>query len=109
MKNIFFTPFQSCKTIAILIAIGFLFGVHSSEAQTFPMPGFTLPNGKTIYITYEADVNANACPNGTIPLNITNQSNVSGSNFMTVQTDDPDIMGASNPTLTPFGALTIGN
>ncbi len=83
----------------------------SVQAQTFPTPGFTLPAGKTIVITYEVDVNANACPTGTIPsaLNISNQSNVSGSNFATVQTDDPDIAGASNPTLTPFSTLTLGN
>ena len=81
------------------------------QAQTFPTPGFTLPAGKTICITYEVDVNANACPNGGFSsnTNLSNQSNVSGSNFTTVQTDDPDIAGASNPTLTPFSTLSIGD
>ena len=81
---------------------------YQLTAQTFPSPGFTLPNGKTIVITYEVDVNANACPTGTVPgIKISNQSNVSGSNFSTVLTDDPDIVRTSNPTLTPFGALTL--
>ena len=94
----------------ILILSLVALGQYKLTAQTFPSPGFTLPNGKTIIITYEVDVNANACPTGTVPgINISNQSNVSGSNFATVQTDDPDIGGASNPTLTPFGALTLGN
>jgi hypothetical protein len=83
---------------------------YQLTAQTFPSSGFTLPNGKTIVITYEVDVNANACPTGTVPgASISNQSNVSGSNFSTVLTDDPDIAGSSNPTLTAFSALTIGN
>ncbi|MCY7350278.1 MAG: T9SS type A sorting domain-containing protein [Cytophagaceae bacterium] len=85
--------------------------IVSLQAQTFPTPtGFTLPAGKTIVITYEVDVNANACPAGsTAVANLSNQSNVSGSNFATVQTDDPDLAGASNPTLTPFAVLTLGN
>ncbi|MFN8346830.1 MAG: Calx-beta domain-containing protein [Spirosomataceae bacterium] len=72
-------------------------------AQSFPTPtGFILPPGKTITITYEVDVNTNACPVGTVPAssNITNQSNVSGSNFAPVSTSS---------TTTPFGALTLGN
>jgi hypothetical protein len=30
------------------------------QAQTFPVPGLSLPNGKTVVITYEVDVNAEA-------------------------------------------------
>ena len=69
----------------ILILSLVALGQYKLTAQTFPSPGFTLPNGKTIIITYEVDVNANACPTGTVPgINISNQSNVSGSNFATV-------------------------
>ena len=94
-------------TLLSILCIG---SVQTLNAQSFPSPGFTLPPGKSIIITYEVDVNANACPTGTVPgVNISNQSNVSGSNFATVQTDDPDIVGMSNPTLTAFSALTIGN
>jgi hypothetical protein len=82
----------------------------SANAQTFPAPGFTLPPGKSIVITYEADVNANACPNNTVPVaKLSNQSNVTGSNFATVQTDDPDIAGASDATLTPSANISVGN
>ncbi|MBK9982119.1 MAG: hypothetical protein IPP15_06780 [Saprospiraceae bacterium] len=106
MENIFNTLSQMVSIIGLLLICNF-----KLAAQTFPTPtGFTLPNGKTIVITYDVDVNAGACPTGTLPLaNISNQSNVSGSNFATVQTDDPAFGGASDPTLTPFGALTIGN
>lgn len=105
MKKIL-KPLCSACIIVFLIMPGYT----CLKAQTFPTPGLTLPPGKSIIITYEVDVNANACPDGTVPgANISNQSNVSGSNFATVQTDDPDIAGASNPTLTAFSALTIGN
>ena len=79
-------------------------------AQTYPTPGFTLPAGKTIVITYDVDVNANACPAGTVPpANISNQASVSGSNFTTKLTDDPAFPGATDPTLTPFSSLSLGN
>jgi hypothetical protein len=81
-------------------------------AQTvFPNAnGFILPPGKSAYLTYDVDVNANACPVGTVPpANLTNQASVSGSNFPTVLTDDPDVPGGTNPTVTPFGASTVGN
>ncbi len=87
-----------------MIALALLcFGAVSLQAQTFPTPtGFTLPAGKSIIITYDVDVNAGACPTGTVPgtTNITNQSNVSGTNFATVQTTS---------TTTPFSVLSLGN
>jgi len=86
-----------------------LLSATALQAQTFNIG--TLPAGKTIVITYEVDVNANACPTGTLPpANLSNQSNVSGSNFTTVQTDDPSNPAADpSPTLTPFAGLSVGN
>ena len=81
-------------------------------AQTFPDPGFTLPPGKTICITYEVTVNEDVCPEGTFLANpnISNQSNVSGDNFSMVQTDDPDNPAADPaPTITPIASLTLGD
>ena len=79
-------------------AIACLFATGLS-AQTFPAPGITLPEGKTIHITYKVKVNdpftSDACQ-------ISNQSNVSGNNFATVATDDPDVPGSSDPTVTPI-------
>ncbi len=97
MKNIL--PYLRCQIIALALLC---FGAVYLQAQTFPTPtGFTLPAGKTIIITYDVNVNAGACPaGGVVPTNITNQSNVSGTNFSTVQTTS---------TVTPFATLTIGN
>ena len=96
--------------LLLLLGVWALLTPESATAQTtFPTPGFTLPPGKTIVITYEVDVNADVCPSGTQGLDISNQSNVSGGNFPTVQTDDPDIAGASNPTKTAVSTLTLGN
>jgi len=81
-------------------------------AQTFPTPtGFTLPAGKTIVITYDVDVNANACTPGTVPpANLSNQASVSGGFPGSPKpTDDPAFPGVMDPTLTPFAGLTIGN
>jgi len=95
--------------VLIILSL-FAIGHHKLTAQTFPSSGFTLPNGKTIVITYEVDVNANVCPNGTVPTDISNQSSVSGSNFTTVLTDEPSNPAANpSPTLTPVSGLTLGN
>jgi hypothetical protein len=55
----------------------------------------TLPAGKTITIKYSATVNV---PPGA--LQASTQGTVSGTNFATVQTDDPDAAGSPNPTIT---------
>ncbi|MCB0649381.1 MAG: hypothetical protein KDC49_22080, partial [Saprospiraceae bacterium] len=65
-------------------------------AQTFPGGGFKLPPGKSISIIYDVDVTNAICEGG----NINNQATISGSNFSNLLTDDPDLMGASDPTLT---------
>lgn len=96
-------------SIAVVMLV---LGNASLLAQTFPSPGLTLPAGKTICITYEVTVNNGVCPEGTILSNpnISNQSNVSGSNFSTVQTNDPDNPAADpSPTLTPIASLTLGD
>lgn len=83
----------------------------SLVAQSFPpSDNFTLPAGKTIYITYLAKVNEDACPQGTVPpVSLSNQASVSGTNFSTVVTDDPDTPTSNDPTETFFGAAVIGN
>ncbi|MFN4255077.1 MAG: HYR domain-containing protein [Saprospiraceae bacterium] len=68
-------------------------------AQSFPAANtLNLPNGKTIHIAYDVDVNG-PIPQGACT--ISSQATVSGSNFSTVSTDDPDVAGANNPTATP--------
>lgn len=67
-------------------------------------PGFTLPSGKSVVIKFRAVID-------TPPpflTQVTNQGTVSGSNFASpVLTDDPDIAGAANPTLTLVDSTTI--
>ncbi len=101
--------FQSIQNQALATLVLLLAAFIGQAQNPFPTSGFTLPNGKTIVISYEVTVNANACPTGTAPAaNISNQSNVSGSNFATVQTYETN-MASPDPTLTPFGGLTLGN
>jgi uncharacterized repeat protein (TIGR01451 family) len=59
--------------------------------------GFTLANGKSTTIKFKVTINNN------IPASVcqlSTQGTVSGSNFTNVLTDDPGVVGASNPTVT---------
>ena len=81
--------------------------VVAKAQNTFPSSGtFTLPNGKTIVITYEVTVNANACASPA-PVSLSAQGTVSVSNFASVLTDDPAIVGTTNPTIVAFNSPVI--
>ncbi len=57
----------------------------------------TLPPGKSITVTFQVTVN-------TTPATFTSvssQGTISGDNFANVLTDDPDVAGPANPTVTP--------
>ncbi|HEX8188757.1 MAG TPA: immunoglobulin-like domain-containing protein, partial [Pyrinomonadaceae bacterium] len=59
----------------------------------------TLPAGKSMTITFQATINT--------PFNstqVSNQGAVSGSNFGTVLTDDPETGAFGDPTVTPVGS-----
>ncbi len=58
----------------------------------------TLPAGKAITITFQATVAA-PFPVATT-CQVTREGTVSGSNFSSVSTDDPDVAGSSDPTVT---------
>lgn len=57
----------------------------------------TLPPGKSIIVTFQVTVNSSP----TTFTSVSSQGTVSGSNFANVSTDDPDVAGAANPTVTP--------
>lgn len=57
----------------------------------------TLPAGKSVTIVFDVTVD-NPQPLG--KTEISNQASISGSNFTTILTDDPDVVGAANPTVT---------
>ena len=62
----------------------------------------TLPPGKSITITFLATIN-NPLPNGVCQ--VANQGTVSGSNFASVLTDDPDTAAPNDPTITIIDTL----
>ncbi len=64
--------------------------------------GFVIPPGKSTTITFRAVI-GNALPAATT---VSNQGSVSG-NFTTVLTDDPDIAGPANPTVTNIDHTTV--
>jgi hypothetical protein len=64
----------------------------------------TLAPTKSITITYQATVNVPP-----MAKTVSHQGTVSGSNFSNVLTDDPDVAGASNPTVTAINTLMTWN
>ncbi|HXC70501.1 MAG TPA: Calx-beta domain-containing protein, partial [Pyrinomonadaceae bacterium] len=59
----------------------------------------TLPAGESVTITFHATVNN---PFTGSMAQVSNQGTVSGTNFADVLTDDPDVGGAADPTVTPI-------
>jgi hypothetical protein len=74
------------------------------DVGTCAGPGFTLPAGKSVTVKFRATIN-NPPP---VLTQVTNQGTVSGSNFASpVLTDDPDIAGSANPTVTLIDSTTV--
>jgi hypothetical protein len=65
-----------------------------SHFLSSPLTIGTLPPGKSVTVKFQATITSSTA---TI---ITNQGTVSGSNFSNVLTDDPNVAGAANPTVT---------
>jgi len=65
----------------------------------------TLPAGKSVTITFEVTVDG---PPLTGVAQVCNQGSVTGSNFSSVLTDDPDVAGSDDPTCTPLSAGDVG-
>jgi hypothetical protein len=66
--------------------------------------GFTLPASKSTTIKFKVTINAD------IPAadcEVSTQGTVSGSNFSSVLTDDPNTPGANNPTVTPVVSVPV--
>lgn len=59
----------------------------------------TLPAGESVTITFNVTVDD---PFGGAIAQVSNQGTVSGSNFADVPTDDPDVGGTTDPTVTPI-------
>ncbi len=68
------------------------------------VPGFTLPAGKTVTIRFRVTVDTGVLPAFTT---VSNQGTVSGSNFADVVTDDSDVAGANQPTVTNIDHTTV--
>lgn len=60
-----------------------------------------LPPGKIVVVRFKATVN-NPFPINTAQ--VSTQGRITGGNFSTVLTDDPDVAGAADPTVTPIDA-----
>jgi hypothetical protein len=77
-----------------------------ASGGTVSIPIGTLSAGSSVTITFQVTVDSAAPANAS---NVSNQGTVSGSNFASVLTDDPDTVAALDPTLTPLLHPTAAN
>jgi hypothetical protein len=95
MKPSAFMTNPLCMLAALLLFVGSAF----AAGETVSIDIGPLPAGKSVTFTYDVMVNANL-PLGTN--SVTQQGTVSGSNFDSAASDDPDTAEAGDPTLTPI-------
>ena len=82
------------------------FGSAQSHFLAAPVVIGTLPAGKSVHLTYQVQIN-DPVTSGTTQ--ITSQGTVSGSNFITVLTDDPETAAASDATVTLLAIPPVVN
>ncbi len=75
------------------------------SGEAVPLNAFNLPPGATVTLTFEVDVDS---PLGVCASAVSNQGTVTGTNFSNVPSDDPDVVGAANPTVTGLDAVDLG-
>ena len=68
------------------------------NAALTPVNIGVLPAGQSVTIKFQVTINDPLVPGGTTQ--VSNQGTVSGANFSSVLTDDPDVGGAADPTTT---------
>ena len=75
-----------------------------ASGESVPLNAVSVPPGATMTITFEVDVDSplNFCATA-----VSNQGSISGTNFLSFLTDDPDVGGASNPTVTLLDAVDL--
>ena len=75
-----------------------------ASGEAVPLNAVSVPPGATMTITFEVDVDSplNFCATA-----VSNQGSISGTNFLSFLTDDPDVGGASNPTVTLLDAVDL--
>lgn len=66
--------------------------------------GFTLPSGSTVQVKFSATINNSIVADD---CELSTQGAVSGSNFTTINTDDPDQTGSANPTTTQLQTAPV--
>jgi hypothetical protein len=64
----------------------------------------TLPAGESVTISFRVTVND---PFTAVPPQVSNQGTASGDNFGSVLTDDPDVGGGADPTVTPIQSAAV--
>jgi len=75
-----------------------------ASGESVPTNAVDIPAGATVTITFQVDVDS---PLGTCADAVVNQGTLSGSNFPGTLTDDPDVVGSDNPTVTGLDVVDL--
>ncbi len=78
------------------------FNLSRAAGETVSETIGTLPVGKKVQIIFTAEISST-----TTAASISNQGTISGDNFVNVLTDDPDVGGNVDPTVTPIDGPDI--
>ncbi|HLA64284.1 MAG TPA: T9SS type A sorting domain-containing protein, partial [Rhodothermales bacterium] len=70
--------------------------VNEFGGMTFPIG--TLPAGRSVTVTFDVDIDS---PFGAGTASVSSQGTVTADGGISVATDDPDVAGTTNPTVTP--------
>lgn len=79
--------------------------VKPASGETVHLDIGTLPAGKKVTVTYDVTVDS---PFPTGVTEVSNQGTVSGTDFPNISTDDPDVAGSADPTVTGIVNNDIG-
>lgn len=103
------------QRVSTLLAVALVLGLGTGSQCTGGSGGGdgavdvsigTIPAGREVVIEFDVTVNQ-PLPPGAVT-EVVNQGTVSGSNFAAVVTDDPDVPGIADPTVTPI-AFELGD
>lgn len=78
----------------------------SMSGETVSAGPFTLPANQDVTFRFRVTIDN---PFPAFDCSVSNQATISGSNFSSVQTDDPSVGGANDPTVSDFPPMTLGN
>jgi uncharacterized repeat protein (TIGR01451 family) len=103
-SDVVFSDTPDSNTELVTASVTSSAGTVSTTPTSFSVNIGTIAPNATVTITFDVTID-DPLPPGTT--SVSNQGSISGSNFTTVNTDDPAAAGNSDPTVTPVVAAPV--